>query len=533
MGDCLGNTGPVIDDNPNWENSIFHKGNLPANTVVIDDMDLGCDPQQATDDPLPSLEGYWDRNDLTGDLYPKVLADRVHVGKNAQSYDENFGVLGKIYTSAGYMFGPGNLLMFANDSTTIAFNVVSRNSVYIKENHIRGSQANAWMLNTLSPTTGPGTPPYTFYTDTDTGMYRPEANALAFAGGGANLFVLNADGTIQLPNVPATAADEAVPVLARNASTGLIEQRVLAELHTHSNKAVLDLLTAPAGSLWYNGSLVFDPSPYYTSTEVDALDAALLVNINTRSLNTHNHNLADLTEHSYNSLVDLPDLSELHSHTNKPTLDRMPDYTTANDDDVMVRSGAGIVWLPLSGIGSGLWLRDVVGTPFLYPAVTTDEIHIDVINEYTTAGNITLGGVLTVDQANARVGVGVPVPAHDLDVAGSGRFGDTTPGQSVIGYGLIINNNSSALAIGDFQVNTVTYSALFADTSADSILIMSNALGGVGFFGETPTAQSTGWTVTNHVLDKILDANATSINEVCDVLGELITELKLKGILGG
>jgi len=62
---------------------------------------------------------------------------------------------------------------------------------------------------------------------------------------------------------------------------------------------------------------------------------------------------------------------------------------------------------------------------------------------------------------------------------------------------------------------------------------MSNALGKVGFFGETPTVQSTGWTVANHIVDKIFDANATTVDELCDILGELITELKLKGILGG
>lgn len=147
--------------------------------------------------------------------------------------------------------------------------------------------------------------------------------------------------------------------------------------------------------------------------------------------------------------------------------------------------------------------------------------------------DITIGQVLTVDQENARVGVGVPAPAHDLDVAGSGRFGSGTPGQSLIGAGLIINNDAGSLAISDFQVKTATYNALFVDASNDSVSVMSNALGKVGFFGATPSVQSTGWTVTNHVLDKVIDANATTINELCDVLGELITELKSKGILGG
>ena len=162
-----------------------------------------------------------------------------------------------------------------------------------------------------------------------------------------------------------------------------------------------------------------------------------------------------------------------------------------------------------------------------------DILLIDEIDEFTLNSDITIGQVLTVDQENARVGVGVPAPIHDLDVAGSGRFGSGLTGQSTIGAGLVVNLNSGSLAISDFEVRTATYNALYVDASDDSVLVMSNPLGKAGFFGEVPTVQSTGWTITNHVLDKVLDANATTINEICDVLGELITELKLKGILGG
>jgi len=528
-----------IANEPDWDGSIRVQDNLDPNTIIIDDMDLGCGTPKKPGTPTPSLEGYWDRDANIGTLYPKVLSDKVMVGKTAQSYDEEFGVLGKIYSTAGYMMGPGTQLIYASDSTTMGIYVQDRNSVFIRRGHLRGAQDNAPMINTLDATTSATTPAYTFYTDQNTGMYRPTANTLGFTVDGSPALILTSIGYLNIPTVPVTAADETVPVLARNASTGLVEQRVLTELHTHSNKAVLDLLTAPAGSLWYDGALVFDPSPYYTSIEVDALDAALLANIETRSLNTHNHNLADLTEHSYNSLVDLPDLSELHSHSNKSTLDRIPDYTTATQDDVMVRDGGGITWLPLSAVTSGHWLRDVVGDPFLYPAVTGDDIKIDAtifvdtIDEYITDNGILLGQCVTIDQLNSQVGINVPSPAYDLDVAGAGRFSDATAGQSRIGYGLIVNYNGSDLVIADFLVKAATYNAISVDASENSMLMMSNALGKVGFFGETPTVQSTGWTITNHVLDKVLDADVTTVDEICDVLGELITELKTKGILGG
>ncbi|KKK81954.1 hypothetical protein LCGC14_2808210, partial [marine sediment metagenome] len=54
----------------------------------------------------------------------------------------------------------------------------------------------------------------------------------------------------------------------------------------------------------------------------------------------------------------------------------------------------------------------------------------------------------------------------------------------------------------------------------------------IGFFGTAPTSQSTGWAVTNEVSDKVYDANSTSIDELADVLGTLIEELKTKGLLG-
>jgi len=40
---------------------------------------------------------------------------------------------------------------------------------------------------------------------------------------------------------------------------------------------------------------------------------------------THNHNLNDLAEKSYNSLDDKPDLTDLHSHSNKAQLDLVTD----------------------------------------------------------------------------------------------------------------------------------------------------------------------------------------------------------------
>jgi len=54
----------------------------------------------------------------------------------------------------------------------------------------------------------------------------------------------------------------------------------------------------------------------------------------------------------------------------------------------------------------------------------------------------------------------------------------------------------------------------------------------VGFYGIAPVARSVGWTITNDLADRTFDANATTINELADLLATLITDLAATGIIG-
>lgn len=54
----------------------------------------------------------------------------------------------------------------------------------------------------------------------------------------------------------------------------------------------------------------------------------------------------------------------------------------------------------------------------------------------------------------------------------------------------------------------------------------------LSFHGSSPIVQDTGWLATNVTEDKTFDADATSINELADVLGTLINKLKDKGLIG-
>jgi hypothetical protein len=55
----------------------------------------------------------------------------------------------------------------------------------------------------------------------------------------------------------------------------------------------------------------------------------------------------------------------------------------------------------------------------------------------------------------------------------------------------------------------------------------------LGFWNATPVVQSTGWTTSNVTTDKVLNANSTTLDELADVVGTLIEQLKTYGLLGG
>ena len=50
--------------------------------------------------------------------------------------------------------------------------------------------------------------------------------------------------------------------------------------------------------------------------------------------------------------------------------------------------------------------------------------------------------------------------------------------------------------------------------------------------GSTPVAQSAAYTVTSGIVDRSYNANATTIDEMADVLGTLISDLQAKGVIG-
>lgn len=68
-------------------------------------------------------------------------------------------------------------------------------------------------------------------------------------------------------------------------------------------------------------------------------------------------------------------------------------------------------------------------------------------------------------------------------------------------------------------------------TNAGDIRLMASGSDKIGFHGATPIARSTGWAASNVIPDKVFDANATTLDELADVVGTLITWLISRGDL--
>jgi len=109
---------------------------------------------------------------------------------------------------------------------------------------------------------------------------------------------------------------------------------------------------------------------------------------------------------------------------------------------------------------------------------------------------------------------GSSIPTSDLFVGAHAEIDDTL-WLDKVGDALVFASG------GNIVLSTTTGTKI--GTGATQLL---------GFWNATPVAQDTGWSVSNVTTDRSFDANATSIDELADVLGTLITKLLAYGIIG-
>lgn len=140
------------------------------------------------------------------------------------------------------------------------------------------------------------------------------------------------------------------------------------------------------------------------------------------------------------------------------------------------------------------------------------------------------GGVVVLDNAVASA-VPLTIQDHGSQSADSFRIqtsGGTDNIRMIPGGGAIFNEQGNAV---DFRIESDSYDAFFVDGSDDATYIMNNASGKVSFFGATAVVRVPAYTPTNVTTDRSYDADSTTVDELADVLGTLITDLTSYGLL--
>jgi hypothetical protein len=105
----------------------------------------------------------------------------------------------------------------------------------------------------------------------------------------------------------------------------------------------------------------------------------------------------------------------------------------------------------------------------------------------------------------------------------------TVLGSRAVGIGVVPTSTNSLQVRGQ---GTSTNNTLLVENSSGTARFTVRDDGGYAFAGGTVGAAQTGYTTfTNLTTDRTCDANATTLDELADILGTLIVDLKTKGII--
>ncbi|HEX5187342.1 MAG TPA: hypothetical protein VFV86_10675 [Nitrososphaeraceae archaeon] len=173
--------------------------------------------------------------------------------------------------------------------------------------------------------------------------------------------------------------------------------------------------------------------------------------------------------------------------------------------------------ISIQGDNSGFTIIDSRVTPlgFQYQSDYTTLTTLSLIHKGfgdTNYWKLKSGGTLTGDNT----------------ISGSSNMGFTN---TAIGVGIapgLIPGDTKMIIQGN---GTGTNKTLLLQDSEGGLIFSVLDNKSWGFNGVAASATQTGWTTSNVVTDRVLDANSTSLDEVADVLCTLIEDLKTKGIL--
>lgn len=196
---------------------------------------------------------------------------------------------------------------------------------------------------------------------------------------------------------------------------------------------------------------------------------------------------------------------------------------SANTVAVTSTTGAGLqintqrVSLGTTTTGSGDWFF-IIAPAAVAPPGGTD--YATCLN--STGGTVTLGGAYTnvaqwIVNGQSLAGT-APTNAAVVIMRGNVALGTNR-------YGLLVTSNPTG--------GTLNYCARFSGAAGVRIDGPLEHTGTTfGLYGTTPVAQSAAYTPTNVTTDRSYDADSTTLDEIADVLGTLIADLQLTGIIG-
>lgn len=110
---------------------------------------------------------------------------------------------------------------------------------------------------------------------------------------------------------------------------------------------------------------------------------------------------------------------------------------------------------------------------------------------------------------------------------------------AAIAHSKLANITAASVLLGNAS-NVPTATALTGDVTVTStgVTALASIAGAldhngstVGFFGVAPAARPVAYTASNVTTDRAYDANATTLDEIADVLGTLIADLRTMGLV--
>jgi len=164
-------------------------------------------------------------------------------------------------------------------------------------------------------------------------------------------------------------------------------------------------------------------------------------------------------------------------------------------------------------------------TSFMSPLLTTlpsgGTLAVTGFSSAATSGAVTITGGQATGKAN---NAGAVTVSGGISVGGVAGQVDVTGGLSNGG-----TSGSVAIRAGIANLGATPGTVTIYKSDGTTQLIRGNNTG-IGFFGATPVAQLTAYTITNDTTDRAYDANATTVDELADIMATLYRDLKSIGL---